>query len=118
MMNFLLLTNSNKYGTNIKAIPAVTLLAPTPIFLNVVGYNSAVKTGMIALEELILILLIMENVVTTHWRLFRNILKGTMNVQAMPENIMVKAKGHLLPPFIRIGMLTARAGTSTKPVNT
>lgn len=48
------------------ATPAETLLAPTPIFRIVVGYNSAVKTGITALDELIEHFAIIAMEVTSH----------------------------------------------------
>jgi hypothetical protein len=48
-----LLTNSDSAGVRIKAIPAATLHAPTPMFLIDVGYSSAVYVGMIVFPALI-----------------------------------------------------------------
>jgi hypothetical protein len=97
------------------AIPADTLLAPTPIFLMMVGYNSAVNTGIIALDELMLNLLIMARVVMSHWRSSRTKPMGMAHPQATPESIIVKARGQRRPPLRRIRMLKATAGISTAP---
>lgn len=48
-----ILTSIDRYGVKIKANPAATLHAPTPIFRIAVGYNSAVYTGMIVFPALI-----------------------------------------------------------------
>lgn len=86
-----------------------------------VGYNSAVKTGMTALEELT------EN--------FPNIVKDVLNhcsselvllwslgtkrvaKQATPLRIKVRHKGHFLPSFTKNRIDTAMAGISTIPDN-
>lgn len=47
-------------------MPAETFDAPTPIFLIVVGYNSAVNTGITTFEELIQNLLIIVMEVINH----------------------------------------------------
>lgn len=110
-----LFTISHKYGTSIKAIPADTLLAPTPIFLIIVGYNSAVNTGIIAFDELIVKRLIIARVVMIHWRWSDARSMGIVQPQAAPDTIMVKAKGQRRPPFNKIRILRATAGISTEP---
>lgn len=109
------LTVSHKYGTSIKATPAETLLAPTPMFLIVVGYNSAVNTGIIALEALIEHLANITSVVINHWAYPNMYGIGNVRRQPTPAIIMVRDKGHLLPIRKSINMLSATPGTSTAP---
>lgn len=112
----ILLTISHKYGTSISATPAETLLAPTPMFLMVVGYSSAVKTGMTALEELMEHLATIAMDVTSHWTLLeKRFCMGRMMRQETPALIMVRASGHRRPIFSRIMMLRATPGISTAP---
>lgn len=97
------------------AIPAETLLAPTPIFLMVVGYSSAVNTGMTAFDELIEHLASIAIEVCSHCTLLNMHWMGTMMRQKTPARIMVRAKGHRLPIFRRMMMLRATPGISTAP---
>lgn len=63
----------DKYGVKIRAKPAATLQAPTPMFLIDVGYNSAVYTGMIVFPALIVNLPVYLNI---NYLLFFNEIKA------------------------------------------
>lgn len=113
----IVLTSSHKNGTNINAIPAGTFAAPTPIFLIMVGYSSAVYIGSMAFDELMQNLLAIMNVVISHCRSLEIQETGMAKAANIPERIMVAARGHLRPPFIKMSILRATAGNSTTPIN-
>lgn len=116
----LFLTKFQRYGTNINAIPAETLLAPTPKFLITVGNSSAVNTGMTALLELTLNLPAWARAVLSHCMFEETGRNGTKRVsrQAHPANANVRHNGHLRPPRRIIKILAAIDGSSTTPVKT
>lgn len=113
--DFEVITISHKYGTNISATPAETLLAPTPMFRMVVGYNSAVKTGMTAFDELMEHLATIAIAVINPCMLSERFFNGKMMRQDSPAVIIVSANGHLLPIFSSMMMLRATPGISTAP---
>lgn len=98
-----------------RATPAETLLAPTPIFLIVVGYSSAVKTGITAFEELNENLASIVRAMASQFELSKKNGMGIVKRQAMPPRIIVSANGHRRPILRRIRMLTAMPGISTAP---
>lgn len=100
-----------------RAMPARTLLAPTPMFLIVVGYSSAVKTGITAFEELINSFPANARPVLNHLTLLNRYGNGSVSKHATPEKIIVKERGHLRPIRNKKNMLTATAGISTIPAN-
>lgn len=85
------------------------------MFRIVVGYNSAVKTGITALDELIEHFATIAIAVTSHGVLLNRFCIGRIIRQDTPADIIVRAKGHLLPILRRIMMLNATPGISTAP---
>lgn len=96
----------------INAKPADIWLAPTPKFLTTVGYSSTVYIGNIMFVDPIANFPTIKHSIITH-SCSNAIENNSLATQARPHIIILLTIGIRLPPFKRMGTLTAMAGIST-----